>query len=105
MQEHAAALETSTNHRLNALAEELTGRVGAVVEESQISLLAKQNEDLAMLKTETQTLQQCEGVCEGTVLYKELSALHAKIENARLESQQAAKVFFGTVNEQLAKVK
>ena len=50
MQEHAVATETSTNQRLNVLAEELTRRVGAVVEESQTSLLAKQNEELAVLK-------------------------------------------------------
>ena len=46
MQEHAAATETLTNQRLNALAEELTRRVGAVVEESQAALLAKQTKNL-----------------------------------------------------------
>ena len=58
------------------LAEELTRRVGAVVEESQTSLLAKQNEELAVLKNEIQSLQQSGDVREGTVLYNELSALH-----------------------------
>ena len=42
MQEHAATTEISIAQRVNALAEELTKRVGAVVEESQSSLLAKQ---------------------------------------------------------------
>ena len=37
---------------MNALAKELTKRVGAVVEESQSSLLAKQNEELTALKQE-----------------------------------------------------
>ena len=50
MQEHAAAAETLTNQRLNVLAEEQTRRVGVVVEESQTSWLAKQNEELAVLK-------------------------------------------------------
>ena len=50
MYEHAVATETSTNRQLNALAEELTRRVGAVVEESQSSLLAKKNEELTTLK-------------------------------------------------------
>ena len=105
MQEHAAATETSTNQRLNVLAKELTRRVGAVVEESQICLLAKQNEELAVLKNGIQSLPQSGYVCEGTVLYNELSALRAKVENARLESQQRVKTVFDTVNEQLAKVK
>ena len=105
IQEHAVATETSTNQRLNVLAEELTRRVGAVVEESQTSLLAKQNEELAVLKNEIQSLQQSGDVREGTVLYNELSALHAKVENAGLESQQRVKTIFGIVNEQLAKVK
>ena len=69
MQEHAAATETSINQRLNVLAEELTRRVGAVVEESQTSLLAKQNEELAVLKNEIQSLQQSGDVREGTALY------------------------------------
>ena len=86
MQAHAAATETSTNQRLNVLAEELTRRVGGVVEESQMSLLAKRNEEFAVLKNEIQSLQQSGDVREGTVLYNELSALHAKVENARLES-------------------
>ena len=68
MHEHAAATETSTTQRLNVLAEELTRRVGAVVEESQSSLLAKQNEELTMLKNEIQSLQQSGDVREGTVL-------------------------------------
>ena len=105
MQEHTVATETSTNQRLNVLAEELTRRMGAVVEESQTSLLAKQNEELAVLKNEIQSLQQSGDVREGTVLYNELSALHAKVENAGLESQQRVKTVFDTVNEQLAKVK
>ena len=46
MQEQAVATETSTNQRLNALAAELTRSVGAVVEELQSSLLAKQKEEL-----------------------------------------------------------
>ena len=105
MQEHAVATETWTNQRLNALAEELTRRVVAVMEESQSSLLAKQNEELTALKQEIQSLQQFGDVHEGTVLYNELSALHAKVENAGLESQQTAKSVFATVNEQLHKVK
>ena len=52
--------------------------MGAVVEESQTSLLAKQNEELSALKNEIQSLQQSGDVREGTVLYNELSALHAK---------------------------
>ena len=105
IQEHAAATGTSTNQRLNVLAEELTRRVGAAVEESQTSLLAKQNEELAVLKNETQSLQQSGDVREGTVLYNELFALHARVENAGLESQQRVKTVFNTVNGQLAKVK
>ena len=58
-----------------------------------------------MLKTEIQSLQQSGDVCGGTVLYKALPALHAKVENAGLESQQAVKAVFDIVNEQLAKVK
>ena len=58
-----------------------------------------------MLKNEIQSLQQSGDVREGTVLYNELSALHAKVENAGLESQQRVKTVFDTVNEQLAKVK
>ena len=104
MQEHAAAIETSTTQQLNALGKELTRCVGAFVEESQTSLLAKENEKLAMLKTEIQSLQQSGDAHEGTVLYKELSALHVKVENARLESQQAIKAVFDIVNEELAKV-
>ena len=87
MQEHAVATETSTNQRLNVLAEELTRRVGAVVEESQTSLLAKQNQELTALKQEIQSLQQSRDVREGTVLYNELFALHKKLEKAGLESQ------------------
>ena len=79
--------------------------MGAVVEESQTSLLAKRNEELATLKSKRQSLQQTGDVHEGTVLYKELSALHAKVENSGLESQQAVKAVFDIVNEQLAKVK
>ena len=41
MQEHAVVTETSKAQQLNALAEELTRRMGVVVEESQTSLLAK----------------------------------------------------------------
>ena len=104
MQEHAAATETSTTQQLHALAEELTRRVGAVVEESQIFLLAKQNEELEVLKNEIQSLQQSGDIREGTILYKELYALHAKVENG-LESQQTVKALFDTANEQLAKVK
>ena len=52
MQEHPATTETSKNQRLKALAEELTRRVGAVVEESQSSVLAKQNEELSAFKNE-----------------------------------------------------
>ena len=105
MQEQAVTTETSTNQRLNALAEELTRRVGAVVEESQYSLLLKQNEELTALKQEIQSLQQSGDVREGTVLYNELSALHAKVENAGLESQQTVKAVFDTKNEQLSNVK
>ena len=105
MQEQAVATETSTNQRLNALAEELTRRVGAVVEGSQSSLLVKQNEELTGLKQEIQSLQQSGDVLQGIVLYNELSALHVKVENAGLESQQTVKAVFDTVNEQLAKVK
>ena len=105
MQKHAAATETSTNQRLNVLAQELTRRVGAMVEESQTSLLAKQNEELVMLKNEIQSLHQSGDICEGIVLYNQLSTLHTKVENARLESQQRVKTVFDTVNEQLAKVK
>ena len=50
-------------------------------------------------------MQQSGDVHEGTVLYNELSALHAKVENAGLESQQTAKSVFAIVNEQLDKVK
>ena len=105
MQEHAAAIETSTNQPLNELAEELTRRVGAIVEESQTSLLAKQNEEFAVLKNEIQSLGQFGDVREGTVLYKELFAVNEKVENSGLEAQQAVKAVFDTVNEQLAKVK
>ena len=79
--------------------------MGAVVEESQSSLLEKQNEELIALKQEIQSLQQSGDVREGTVLYNELSALHAKVENAGLESRQIVKAVSDTVNEQLAKVK
>ena len=68
MQEHAAATEISTAQRVNALAEELTKRVGSVVEESQSSLLAKENEELTALKQEIQSLQQSGDVREGTIL-------------------------------------
>ena len=105
MQEHAATTETSTNQRLNALAKELIRRMGAVVEESQTASFAKQNDELVVLKNEIQSLQQSGDVREGTVLYKELSALHAKVETSGLESQQAVKTVFDIVNEQLAKVK
>ena len=105
MQEHAVATETSTNQRLNALAEELTRRVGAVVEESQSSLLAKQNEELTALKQEIQCLQESGDVHEGTVLYNELSVLHKKVEDAGLKSHQSVQSVFATVNEQLAKMK
>ena len=105
MQEHAAATETSTTQRLNALAEELTRHMGPVVEESQTSLIAKQNEELVALKNEIQSLQQSGDVREGTVLYNELSALHKKVEKAGLESQQVVKTMFDIVNEQLAKMK
>ena len=105
MQEHAAATEISTVHRVNALAEELTKRVGAVVEESQSSLLAKQNEELTALKQEIQSLQQSGDVREGTALYNELSVLHKKVGDAGLKSQQSVQSVFATVNEQLAKVK
>ena len=91
MQGHAVATQMSTNQRLNALAEELTRHVGAVVEELQSSLLAKQNEELTALKQEIQSLQQSTDVHEGTVLYNELSALYAKVENTELESQQTVK--------------
>ena len=86
MQEHAEATEISTAQRVNALAEELTKRVGAVVEESQSSLPAKQNEKLTALKQEIQSLQQSGDVREGTVLYNELSVLHKKVEDAGLKS-------------------
>ena len=56
MQEHAAATETLTNQQLNLLAAELTICVGAVMEESQIALLAKENEELAVLKNAIQSL-------------------------------------------------
>lgn len=79
--------------------------MGAVVEESQTSLLEKQNEELAVLKNEIKSLQESGALREGTVLYKEVSALHAKVENPGLESQPAVKVVFDTVNGQLAKVK
>ena len=105
MQEHAVATETSTNQRLNALAEELTRRLGAVVEESQSSLLAKQNEELTALKQEIQSLQQSGDVREGTVLYNELSVLHKKVEDAGLKSHQSVQSVFATVNEQLGKMK
>ena len=58
MQKHATATKTSTNWQLNALAEELTRRVGGVVKQSQTSLIAKQNEALAVLQHEIQSLQQ-----------------------------------------------
>ena len=80
MQEQSVATETSTNQRLNAVAEELTRRVGAVVEESQSSLLVKQNEELTALKQEIQYLQQSGDGREATVLYNKLAALHAKVE-------------------------
>ena len=73
--------------------------MGAVVEESQSSLLEKQNEELTALKQEIQSLQQSGDVHEGTVLYNELFALHAKVENAGLEPQQTVKSVFATVNE------
>ena len=65
----------------------------------------KKIEELAVLESEIQSLQQSGDVREGTVLYKELSTLHAKVENSGLESQQVVKTVFDAVNEQLAKVK
>ena len=46
-----------------------------MVEESQTSLLAKQNEELTMLKNEIQPLHQSSDIREGTIVYKELSPL------------------------------
>ena len=74
MQEQAVATETSTNQKLNALAEELTRRVGAVVEESQSSLLVKQNEELTALKQEIQSLQQSGVFVRG--LFCTMNCLH-----------------------------
>ena len=86
MQEYATVTKTSTTQQLNTLADKLIKRMGAVVEESQTFLLAKQNEELVVLKNRIYSLQQFGDVCEGTILCKELSALQSKVENARLES-------------------
>ena len=59
----------------------------------------KQNEEFAVFKIEIQSLQQSGDVHEGTVLYNELYALHKKVENVGLASQQAVKAIFDTVNE------
>ena len=99
MQKQAVATETSATQRLNALSEELTRRVGAIVEESQSPLLAKQNEELAVLKNEIQFWEQSGDICEGTVLYKELPALYAQVENGRFGSQQAVKAVLDIVHE------
>ena len=50
-------------------------------------------------------MQQSGDVYEETVLYNELSALYAKVENAELESQEIVKSGFSIVNEQLNKVR
>ena len=50
MQEHAAASASSTTQRMSALAEELTNRVGAVIDASHASLMSKQNEELTVMR-------------------------------------------------------